>query len=1243
MGQRRILVIGSQCDALGKLDFLPELAVQLYNAFTNPDIGMCESALEEQKGLLIDRQATDIKTAIKSAFAEASKKQDTLILALIGHGVSVGNDDFYYMTKNSPKEPDSDNAVQLVQLIKESYRRYSFIDGLIVLVDTCYSGVAAMGAAQDWAAKLMFPTRFEILTATGREVAYDGCFTRILIDTLLHGLPAEQSETLRCFHLSEVVDQDQACGRKQKSDHIARKPDPGLFLAKNVALTARQRPWGRSGMWSEIERHTHWFQPTPQLRTIVKMSNNKRCVALIGKAGSGKSALMASLARPEVTGGMIPERFLQAIVFLTEATDSATLANELSQQLQSSVEGFADALHDYQASIPLEEWNKIEIMQRSVLAPLRKLPPNQVVRIGVDALDQIPESAVLGVCRALNSLTQDEDLANVRLLVSSRPDTELSAGTGILPLDAAIESDLIAYLARRDVSTPYQQSIIERAAGSWLIARLLADLAAEGKLKPEELPGKLVEIYERILLSAGATKRNARWREQLRPVLSVLAVSGAGPILPIAFLCDASQRLGGLSKMSQIRDLLVDLRGFVDRRFPGTENECDGLFHSTFSEYLLDAGKSRFSSERQEAQSALVAAIAALAPMEQHNPDSLLHQYAATVEAPLLWTLGRQDQALESLVQRDSIIPRENLTHWSSWYHFVKDQLPTDDQVLLTTRNNIAGFTGQSGDVSRGLELCQQLLPDQERVLGKDHPQILTNRNNIAGFTGQSGDVRRGLELYQQLLPDQERVLGKDHPETLRTRNNIAGFTGQSGDVRRGLELCQQLLPDQERVLGKNHPQPLTTLANIASFTGQSGDMRRGLELCQQLLPNQERVLGKNHPQTLTTRNNIAGFTGQSGDMRRGLELYQQLLPDQERVLGKDHPETLTTRNNIAGFTGQSGDVRRGLELCQQLLPDQERVLGKDHPQTLQTLANIAGFTGRSGDVRRGLELCQQLLPDQERVLGKDHPQTLTTRNNIALFTGQSGDVSRGLELCQQLLPDQERVLGKDHPQTLTTRNDIALFTGQSGDVSRGLELCQQLLPDQERVLGKDHPQILTTRNNIAGFTGQSGDMRRGLELYQQLLHDQERVLGKNHPETLTTLANIAGFTGQSGDVRRGLELYQQLLPNQERVLGKDHPQTLTTRNNIALFTGQSGDVRRGLELCQQLLPDQERVRGKDHPETLTTRNNIAGFTVHSGDVRRGLELCQQLLPDQERVLGKDHPQTLLVREWIDSLKSALE
>ena len=43
------------------------------------------------------------------------------------------------------------------------------------------------------------------------------------------------------------------------------------------------------------------------------------------------------------------------------------------------------------------------------------------------------------------------------------------------------------------------------------------------------------------------------------------------------------------------------------------------------------------------------------------------------------------------------------------------------------------------GDAAAALPLSQELLPDQLRVLGPDHPDVLTIRNNIAAWRARSG------------------------------------------------------------------------------------------------------------------------------------------------------------------------------------------------------------------------------------------------------------------------------------------------------------------------------------------------------------------------------------------------------------------------------------------------------------------------------------------------------------------------
>jgi hypothetical protein len=140
----------------------------------------------------------------------------------------------------------------------------------------------------------------------------------------------------------------------------------------------------------------------------------------------------------------------------------------------------------------------------------------------------------------------------------------------------------------------------------------------------------------------------------------------------------------------------------------------------------------------------------------------------------------------------------------------------------LTALYSLAGWTGETGDVTGARDQCAELLPIIERVLGPDHPGTLATRNNLAHWTGQAGDAAGARNQYAELLPIFERVLGPDHPDTLATRNNLADWTGQAGDAAGARNQYAELLPVRERVLGLDHPKTLATRSSLARWIAQA-------------------------------------------------------------------------------------------------------------------------------------------------------------------------------------------------------------------------------------------------------------------------------------------------------------------------------------------------------------------------------------------------------------------------------------
>jgi hypothetical protein len=974
MGERRILVIGSQCDALGHLPFLPKAAEELYAVMTDPERGACVPALEEM-GLLIDPDVAGVKQAIESAYLRAAKAEATLFIAYIGHGATLGRA-FYLLPKDAKECPlTSQTAVPLITLILETHLNApGQIDGLGVLLDTCQSGKAGIAAAEAWVTDLEGTLRFDMLTAASDQPAVNGCFSRTLTKLLREGIEAEPSEFLLSLHVRPFIG---GLCPNQVPQNPSWNVDHTLWLSRNVARALE--PWGQTALADEIQRLTLAYQPTLALSEIVKHSKIERCVAVLGEAGSGKSALAAALGWPKVTEGIVPARFVQAIAFIDEASTPYRLASTITQQLARSVPGFSAAHEAFEREMRDDERRTFGILEKRLVGPLKRLAPEMEIRLVVDALDCLSTDARGPVIAALEELVA---LPFMRLLVTSRPDTKLPRGASIYLLARAPATSVHRYLATREIPEARREEITEAAEGSWLVVRVFADLLRDhpdAEIQPA-VKLSLWDAYDEMLGRCGASRE-----EGISYILEILAAAGAGSLLPLSLLCKASEALGGPATPAGVRDLLVQLRGLAVRSSAGTEREQAGLFHQTLAEHVA----ARAPDKSLSAHRAIILGIGSLVPAGYGplNLEDPIQRYAFEREAEHLWAIGETEKALERLSATVSPVPRDNLRRWATWEQRVEEEFGASHHFTLATRGNFARWTGECGDPREALRLFRVLRRDYERVLSVDHRGTLMTRHNIAAATAQCGHSTEALRLYRALLPDQERVLGTCHPDTLLTKSNIARTIGERGESREALRLFRKLLIDEEKVFGPDHCETLRTRANIAAFTGLGEDAKEGLRLFQVLLPDQERALGHGHPAYLRIRHNIAYFTGLSGNANEAVRLFQALLPDQERVLGAAHPDTLATRYNIAYWTAECADHPEALRLSQALLPEVERAFGCAHPETLRIKSIIAVLIAQGGDLAEAVQLFRDLLPPEERMLTFDHPDTLTALDHTDSFS----------------------------------------------------------------------------------------------------------------------------------------------------------------------------------------------------------------------------------------------------------------
>jgi LCP family protein required for cell wall assembly len=677
--------------------------------------------------LVLDPTIADMDQVITEAFTMASEHEATLFLALIGHG-EFRDEDFYLMARDSPEHPNSRQAFELAQRVKELLGEHSLLDGLVLLIDTCHAGVAAEQAGQRWVHVVgLAGRRFELLTASDLRAAANGCFSRSLVEMLKSGRP-ELGERLYCADIKDAI--DSLCPH-QTATHLTFNGrrytpigDDGLWLATNPALTWKESALAGSAFTTLVDDLTRWYKPTAELGKVVSacLAGHARRIVVTGRQGSGKSTLLAALARPNLAEDIVPRRFLDAVVFMNEHNTPAYLAQEISEQLHRRVVGFSATTEAWRRQVPEEEWTRIDEFERRLLGPLRLLSDERPVRISVDSADARDD-----VAAALERLAIDPQLAHVQLITTALPGRPAPASAHVIELGPATDHVLDMYAQRRGLTQQLSRELTSHADGDWLTASAIAN--AVSTAKERTAPISVSAAYDAILRAAGVEEPNDG--EAIRTILTILAATGSGPTLPISLLCSASPRLGGPHELARLHDLVLRLTGLIIRGHAGTSYEMVGLTHPTVREHVWQRGLTTVS--RSAAHAALAEAIAETAPLTKRDPHHPEHIYAAEMESEHLWQAGRPESAFEILNSRHPPTPADTCNAWSRWAARAEMDFGPSHPLTQLAHTQLTTWKAKAGDTTSEISgTSPKLSPTRPPALNWRRTATIARRTIVA-------------------------------------------------------------------------------------------------------------------------------------------------------------------------------------------------------------------------------------------------------------------------------------------------------------------------------------------------------------------------------------------------------------------------------------------------------------------------------------------------------------------------------
>lgn len=268
------------------------------------------------------------------------------------------------------------------------------------------------------------------------------------------------------------------------------------------------------------------------------------------------------------------------------------------------------------------------------------------------------------------------------------------------------------------------------------------------------------------------------------------------------------------------------------------------------------------------------------------------------------------------------------------------ERYPPDHELRLDLRFREALTLWRKGEPKKLEAVVLALIPDLERVQGKDGRGVLDAKNLLSIALQDQGRLDEAEPIARDLVDAMTRTLGADSTQTLDAMGNLAGLllTRGSANAPEAKRLFETVLDGYERTIGLDNVSAIGTRSNLAMTKYRLGEIDAAIADFDEAIRRGRAVLGPTNPQFL----NVVIAASRVETRQGRAESALARLDDALASIGDSLPEDSTTVQQLRGTRGRAlHDLGRTDEARVELRRAYEvlrKNLGESSGETLQIL-----------------------------------------------------------------------------------------------------------------------------------------------------------------------------------------------------------------------------------------------------------------------------------------------------------------
>ena len=386
-------------------------------------------------------------------------------------------------------------------------------------------------------------------------------------------------------------------------------------------------------------------------------------------------------------------------------------------------------------------------------------------------------------------------------------------------------------------------------------------------------------------------------------------------------------------------------------------------------------------------------------------------------------------------------------------------------QQSLVLRNLLGSVLRLQGAFNEAFELDSEVLAEQERLFGSEHPHTLLSYLSRGGDLRGLGRFKEALDRDRESYELHRRVYTEGDPPLLSAANNLAVNYRLLGDCYRAAELDQSTYVQRRSVLGPTHPYTIYSSANLARDLRDAGQYKQSTDLLRGALQNYRESVGENSPETLRTAKSLAVSLRKGGELTESLALARDTFERYRSEFSATNPDRQSCALVYAAALSAMDNHEQARDLSTEVLAAYEAQLGPQHPYTLCCVNNIATYLRKLEHHEEALTTVQRAHTGFTTLLGEEHPYTLTAAGNVANSLADLGEYDRAQEMEYDAARRLAEVLRPNHPDVLAIESNRSISLALLGATADARQLRSRIIAEMEVALGPKHHNTRAARD----------------------------------------------------------------------------------------------------------------------------------------------------------------------------------